>query len=340
MLSQLPAIFVAGSMFSVVATTETEPSPYHGDSVDDVTIWVDSQHPENSLILATLKASNQKPVKPTGILVYDLSGKQIQFLAGGTPNNIDIRYGFGDISPGGGLVSATNWWSNDVYFYQVDKTGVERIFDPAPTNLSDLRGICLHTTQEGEIHYFVFAQDGHSAQYRLDTEGKSHLVAEFKLSTTAEGCVVDDEYGALYVSEERKAIWRFSTMDITNTPKSVINVSLMGPLRADVEGLTLYTRPDGSGYLIASSQGNSTYLVFDRKQNQLVGRFKINEDTYDTVTGSDGIFGTSRSLGEQYPAGAFIAHDHQNHDDGRPMNQNFKIIDWRTIEVQLTNNER
>jgi len=340
LFSQLPAILAAGSLFSVFATMETEPSPYHGDSVDDVTIWVDNQHPEKSLILATLKASNQKPVKPTGILVYDLSGKQIQFLAGGTPNNIDIRYGFGEISPDGGLVSATNWWSNDVYFYQVDKTGIKRIFDPAPTNLSDLRGICLHSTQDGEMHYFVFAQDGHSAQYHIDAEGKSHLVAEFKLATTAEGCVVDDEYGALYVSEEKKAIWRFSTKDIMSAPKSVINVTLLGSLRADAEGLTLYTKPDGSGYLIASSQGNSTYLVFDRKNNQLIGRFKINENTYDTVTGTDGIFGTSRSLGEHYPAGAFIAHDHQNHDNGFLMNQNFKLIDWRTIEEQLTNNER
>ena len=80
-----------------------------------------------------------------------------------------------------------------------------------------------------------------------------------------------------------------------SAPKSLINVTLLGSLRADAEGLTLYTKPDGSGYLIASSQGNSTYLVFDRKNNQLIGRFKINENTYDTVTGTDGIFGTSRS---------------------------------------------
>ncbi|HAK52555.1 MAG TPA: hypothetical protein DCM54_11735 [Gammaproteobacteria bacterium] len=332
----LPAIAMADSLFWVVATAETEPSPYRGDSVDDVTIWIDDQHPEDSLILATLKASNQKPVKPTGILVYDLSGKQIQFIPGGTPNNIDIRYGFSGIDAGSGLVAVSNWWSNDVYFYQADKTGVKRIFDPAPTNLSDLRGICLHRTQDGDIHYFVFAQNGHSEQYRLDTLGVSHLVREFKLATTAEGCVVDDKTGALYVSEERKAIWRFSTENMENPPIKIFKTSLFGPLRADVEGLALYTHPDGSGYLIASSQGNSTYLIFDRNHNRLIGRFKVKEDTYDTVTGSDGLITTSRALGDQYPAGVFIAQDHQNHNDGRLVNQNFKLVDWQNIEVHLT----
>jgi len=324
-------------LFSAIATGETAESPYQGDSIDDAIVWVNPQNPADSLILATLKASNQKPVKPTGLLVYNLSGEQVQFLPGGTPNNIDIRYDIEIRGTSQPLIAASNWWSNNVSFYTVDSKTLEvrHILSDTPTGLSDLRGLCLYKNRLGEIHYFAIGEDGHGEQYVLSKTGSAKLVNRYELTSAAEGCVVDDKMGRLYISEEKKGLWRFSADEVTRPPSRIMRTSWFGPLRADLEGLTIYQEPDGQGFLIASSQGNSQYLLFDRQENNYIGRFKIDTGSIDSVTGTDGIFASSRYLGNLYPEGVLIVQDHTNVDSGRPANQNFKLIDWRSISIHL-----
>ena len=324
-------------LFSVIATGETDESPYPGDSIDDAVVWVNSQNPSESLILATLKASNQKPVKPTGLLVYNLSGEQVQFLPGGTPNNIDIRYDIEIRGISQPLIAASNWWSNNVSFYTIDsKTHELRyILTSAPTGLSDLRGLCLYKNRLGELHYFVIGEDGQGEQYLLSETGNAKLINRYKLVSAAEGCVVDDNMGRLYISEEKKALWRFSADEVTRPPTRIMRTSWFGPLRADLEGLTIFQKPHGQGFLIASSQGNSHYLLFDRQENNYIGSFKIDDGLIDSVTGTDGIFASNRYLGNLYPEGVLIVQDHMNTANGHAANQNFKIIDWRNISIHL-----
>ena len=55
----------------------------------------------------------------------------------------------------------------------------------------------------------------------------------------------------------------------------------------DVEGLTIYYGEDGNGYLVASSQGNNTFAIYDRAgSNSYLGSFAV-EDVEET----DGIIG-------------------------------------------------
>ncbi len=42
----------------------------------------------------------------------------------------------------------------------------------------------------------------------------------------------------------------------------------------DVEGVTLYEADDEEGYVIVSSQGNNEYVVYDREDNDYVGKFR------------------------------------------------------------------
>lgn len=325
------------AFFSVIATGETAESPYFGDSVDDAIVWVHPQNPEDSLIITTLKASNQKPVKPTGLLVYNLSGEQVQFLPGGTPNNIDIRYHVEMLGTSGPLIATGNWWSNEVSFYTIDSGSreVRPILENAPTGLSDLRGLCLYRNRLGELHFFVTDKQGRGEQYRLSKFGNVSLVNRYKLAIGAEGCVVDDEMARLYVSEETRALWRYSADDVKQPPKRIMRTSWFGPLRADIEGLTIYQGANGQGFLIASSQGNSHYLVFDRQENDYIGHFEIGAGVIHSATGTDGIFASNRTLGSQYPNGVLIVQDHKNIDNGRPANQSFKLIDWRSISIHL-----
>src|SRR5215204_4006838 len=77
---------VAGPVASVSATVETEPVRSGGDAADDPAIWVHPSNPAESTIIGTDKQG--------GLVVYDLAGKQLQYLSDGKMDNVDLRPGF------------------------------------------------------------------------------------------------------------------------------------------------------------------------------------------------------------------------------------------------------
>jgi 3-phytase len=108
-----------------------------------------------------------------------------------------------------------------------------------------------------------------------------------------------------------------------------------GYLTADVEGLAIYYMNDGAGYLIASSQGNDTFTVYERAgDNRYLGTFRVIEsDTVDAVSESDGIDVTNFPLNVAFPEGLFVTQDDRNIDPDE--NQNFKLVSWRAIADAL-----
>jgi 3-phytase len=102
-------------------------------------------------------------------------------------------------------------------------------------------------------------------------------------------------------------------------------------LTADLEGLAIYDKGNGTGYLIASSQGSDEFVLFDRISGAQRGRFRIASGAVDGVTHTDGIDVTSDFLGSTYPTGMFVAQDDRN-DTG---NQNFKLVPWTVISNAL-----
>jgi myo-inositol-hexaphosphate 3-phosphohydrolase len=78
---------VAPSKLALVqATMETQPVDHGGDAADDPAIFVHPTDPAKSAIIATDKKG--------GMLVYDLTGKLLQYLPDGKMNNVDLRAGF------------------------------------------------------------------------------------------------------------------------------------------------------------------------------------------------------------------------------------------------------
>ncbi|WP_397422015.1 phytase, partial [Phenylobacterium sp.] len=53
------------------------------DAADDPAIWVDPADRARGVIIGTDKKA--------GLYVYDLAGRQTQYVPGGLPNNVDIR---------------------------------------------------------------------------------------------------------------------------------------------------------------------------------------------------------------------------------------------------------
>ena len=161
-------------------------------------------------------------------------------------------------------------------------------------------------------------------------------VRAFDIGSQTEGCVVDDTTGALYVGEEDVGIWRYAVDPATGTARTAIDrTGPGGHLTADAEGLTAARGTDGRGYLIVSSQGDSTFAVYDLDGSHAYhGSFQIRRGDGSSVDGvdeTDGVAVAAGDFGPQFPNGLLVAHDGDNHrDDGsaaRCSNLKFTRLD-------------
>jgi 3-phytase len=331
-----PAFGIAGgaeaaqppAVVSVTASVETAPVPDGGDAADDPAIWINPANPAESTIIGTNKRG--------GLAVYDLDGKQLQYLPDGRMNNVDLRTGF----PLGGkpvaLVAAGNRTDNTIAVYKVDPT--TRRLEPAGARairVADVYGFGMyHSPKTGKYFAFVTSKKGLFEQWELFDNGAGKvdgkLVRSLKFSGTIEGCVADDELGHLYVSEEATGIWKLGAEpDAGEARKLLDKVGAGGHLVPDVEGITIAYGANGAGHLMVSSQGNATFVVYDRAgDNAYVKTFKIDDGAQvDGVAETDGIDVTTASLGDRFPRGVFVAQDGYN-DSG---NQNFKLVPLEKI---------
>lgn len=329
--SQPHSIAAAGT---VVPAVETQPMPNAGDSADDPAIWIHPSNTAESTIIGTDKQG--------GIAVYNLAGQQLQYLADGQMNNVDLRYNV----PVGGqnitLVVATNRTDNSLALYQVNPATrlLENIAARTIKPGIAAYGACMYYSSASRKYYlFVTSSSGQIEQWELygtasgKVDGARVRGFTVKEGSSVEGCVVDDELARLYVSEEAFGIWRYGAEPSAGEGRVLVDsVSSGTGLTADVEGLTLYYTSTRTGYLMVSSQGINSYLVYEREDNNAyIDTFVISrnhEKNIDVVRGTDGIDVTNANLGPAFPHGVFVAQDN---DNDNYHNQNFKLVSWTTI---------
>jgi 3-phytase len=106
-------------------------------------------------------------------------------------------------------------------------------------------------------------------------------------------------------------------------------------LTADGEGTALYLGQNGTGYLIVSSQGSSSFVVYDRAgDNAYIGTFSIIQgDNADAVSGIDGLDVSSVSFGDAFPNGLLVVQDDLNINP--QATQNFKLVSRRSVAEAL-----
>ncbi|MHC4428820.1 MAG: phytase, partial [Planctomycetota bacterium] len=316
-----------GQTVSVEATAETDPTPL--DSADDPAIWIHPTDPSLSLVIGTDKSG--------GLVVYDLAGQQLQFIPGGQPNNVDVRYGF---PFDGGFVDVvgTGDRSDDtIALYRVDPDRRQLVELSTGSLLIgvDTYGFALHRScLTGKFYAFVSGEHGGLEQHELFDDGNGSIgavvVRSFDVGGITEGLVADDPNGVLYAAEEEIGIWRYGAEpDAGSERVSVDTTGVGGHLTADVEGLTIYHAPDGAGYLIASSQGSNEFVIYERAgRNGYLLTFEIvSGANADGCSSPDGIDVTNLTLGGAYPNGLFVAHDDNNSGGA----QNYKLVDWSDL---------
>lgn len=178
-----------------------------------------------------------------------------------------------------------------------------------------------------------------------------------------EGMVVDPDTGELYAGQEDVGIWKLDA-DLESPAKLIEKVRSYGVpgtydekteectagtdpgfggrhISADVEGLTIWHDPENptrKGYLLASSQGDDTFAVFDRGHgNAYVRGFRIAAGTgpgaLDGSQECDGATVTTAPLGKKFPNGLLVVQDGANTpgasgpDGEARTDTNFKFVD-------------
>ena len=186
----------------------------------------------------------------------------------------------------------------------------------------------------GRFYYFVNSQDGEVEQWELFDDGAGRVegkkVRSFDVGSQTEGCVADDELGHLYVGEESEGIWKYDAEPDGRDERVLVDsTGDEGHLEADVEGLAIAYGKGGAGYLVASSQGNDSFVLYRRGgDNAYVRSFEIEAGNgVDAVHETDGIAISTARLGPAFPRGVLVAQDGDN-DDG---NQNYKLVPWQAI---------
>lgn len=331
-VSDSPKLTV-GTGTPVAAAAET-PAVGTGarDAADDPAIWVDPADRSRGVIIGTDKQA--------GIHVYDLAGKQTQFLPGGLPNNVDVREGFRTPQGERVLVAASDRGrpGAGAALFLLDPKSLKLSFWGAvPVDLVEPYGLCL--AKRGDT--FLMIVDGTDGQVRQHTvaagpNGKPVVKEErrFGVATQTEGCVADDARGRLYLGEEGRGIWQFD-LGPTATPGKLIAEAPSATLKPDVEGLALLE--DGQAtWLIASSQGDSAFAVWrvDGEAPLYKGRFSVVEaNGVDAVTGTDGVTAQGGRVGA-FPEGLVVMQDDVDNGVVR-QSQNFKLVDWREVKKAL-----
>jgi myo-inositol-hexaphosphate 3-phosphohydrolase len=355
----------------VAPTVETPPTfdieePPSGpvlSSADDPAIYVHPTDSSRSLVITALKNG--------GLQVHDLNGELLQTIAPDSPedlryNNVDTLYGFNLGGETVDLAVASDRLNDTLAIYRIDPDTRQLTNITAPSILETIFGIDdgeqtaygvanYISPISGKAYAFVTQSDGDQiAQLELIDNGAGKVDARIVRVLTVpvptdgrepltEGVVVDAELGYLYIGQEQVGIYKFSAEPEGGDEGVLIDVVKPegSALEADVEGLALYYGANGTGYLIASSQGDSTFAVYSREgDNAYLGSFIVGEaNGIDSVDGSDGLDVINVPLGSDFLSGLLVVHDQQNEpaliveDDGELVNAsgNFKFVPWKNV---------
>ncbi len=316
-----------------IETDEVDSEP-KVDAADDPAIWVNTENPEKSLVLGTNKMG--------GIHVYDLDGKELQYVQSGCINNIDLRDDFQFNEQEVVLVAASNCTYNTISLFYIDKN--TNLLSDSILNIESsvdlVYGLCMYKSAKTNKYYIIVNGEGADVEqweiYTENNELKYKLVRNFKVSSKPEGMVADDSEGILYIGVEEEGIlkikaepeFEFETdwVDGSNpTDRSLVS--------SDIEGLALY-KTDNKTYLVASSQGNFSYPVFEiGEPDKYLFSFVIDDGDIDGVIETDGLEIVDFPLNEKFPKGMMVLQDGYNFSNDSLKTQNFKYISCEKIEA-------
>ena len=316
------------------------------DDADDPAVWVHASDPARSLILGTNKVA-----APAGALVvFGLDGKIRQTIAGlDRPNNVDVEYGLMVAGQPIDIAVVTERLQHRLRIFRIPRDG------GLLTDISSAGGAPVLAGESGEraepmgIALFrrprdgaVFAivspkagpSQGYLAQYLLEDDGDGKVEATlvrrfggFLGGKEIEAIAVDDALGYVYYADEGSGIHKWhADPDHAGAGRELAHFGRT-EFAGDHEGIAVYTRPDGTGYIVCTDQikGNSHYHIY-RREGGPGGQHDHAQMTMCLRGGADstdGIEITSAPLGPQYPKGLLVVMNSGT--------RNFLLYRWEDI---------
>lgn len=300
---------------------------------DDMTFWLHPTDLSQSTIITSDKSANK-------VYVYDLEGKSLQTIAARHPGNIDTRYGFRFGTASVDIVAFNERDTNKIRVYKVNPATrqLEQIDDDNIVSGPNYGFTLYKSPATGRIYAFTsgaasslpWRHEFMVKQFELVDTGHGRVSAagplrRLRFGNTVEGMVADDEQGQLYLSEEPVGIWKFDAEPYSSAAGTKIAAVGENGLAADVEGLAIYYMPGERGYLIASSQGNSAFNVYERNApHDFRGSFAV-----EGVMRTDGIDVINLPLNANFLQGLFAVHN------GRGAPHPVQMVRWGDIAAAL-----
>ncbi len=240
------------------------------------------------------------------------------------PNNVDVAY---DVDVGGNKVDVavvTERYAHRLRVFRlpdmmpIDGGGIE-VF--TGERARDVMGIALYTrTTDGALFAIVsrsdaFApQQGYLHQYRLVDDGTGMLRGVFTRAfgqwsglKEIEAIAVDDAAGYVYYSDETWGVRQYHADPLAEDADEQLGEFGRGEFTEDHEGISVYARDDGTGYLLVSDQQANRFNVYPREgstgapyTHPLLARIAVSTDE------SDGSELTTVEL-PGFPGGLFVA---------------------------------
>ena len=309
------------------------------DAADDPAFWLHPSQVEKSIVYGSNKQG--------GIVAYNLKGEELAYYPVGKINNIDVLNGFSTPEGTIDIIGGSNRSDQSIDLFKINpETGAledisANAFQVDTTELDDVYGFCFYkNSKTGDAYAIVNAKNGRVRQFQMNLREDGKIDLEFArdivIASQVEGMVADDERGILYIGEEGRGIWKLPADPNSKKKQQLIPMSGEDnpEIVYDVEGLSLYLQ-DTSGYLIASSQGNFSYAIFERNgDNKYLGSFKISaKGDIDGVEETDGIQAVNVKIDSIFPNGLFIVQDGFNFNGEEMVAQNFKLVDWSLIQA-------
>ncbi|MFQ5650604.1 MAG: phytase [bacterium] len=298
-------------------------------TADDPALWIHPTNSARSIIIGTDKVA--------GIFVWDLNGTELQHIEQGTQsNNVEVKTGVVFAGERVDIVAANLRGAGKLAVFKVnpDYTGSDVLVQIADMNSenndiqADSYGFGLYR-RPADGALFVFERpknEGAIRQYRIVDDGTPNGVLVTPVRDlnysggVAEGFVVDDEMGFIYISEEAKGVHKY-LVDPAMSSDPIALFATDDGIAGDREGLGLYACSDSTGYLLLSSQGNSTIKIYERQGDNRFLKTVIpaNADG-DFGLGTDGLDVTSSAAGPNLPNGFVVVHEEAG--------SRFHVYDW------------
>ena len=162
-------------------------------------------------------------------------------------------------------------------------------------------------------------------------------IRQLRVNGALEHCQVDDHTHRLFVSQANVGIWHFDARpSASKTGYLIAETSAQGPLIAHIGGLAIYQPESGPGYLIVSSQGNNSFIIYDHAPPFTYrGRFHIEFNDH-RIDAAAGLAVAAHRLGDLFPEGMLVVQDGTVRDaDGRLQPQRSAYVSWQDIRVAL-----